>query len=184
MRNVGGILVTALRTALEPFVSGEAPTISVRAVMYTHGVSSPTSCAALVEGLAPLTLDIELNAGTCHGSCQIVLEASGQVTYRGHVHNNGVIDARYTVITSLPVSLELGGPVLLAHQGTVGGTFSPIYDDDDGWQDVTSSDYLRKNWWAVKNAGAAHTTFGTGVGLYEAFISSLGPVTPSWLFRL
>jgi hypothetical protein len=36
----------------------------------------------------------------------------------------------------------------------------------------------------VKHAGSAHTQFGTGVGLFEIFVSSLGPISPTWLFRL
>lgn len=176
--------MTALRTGLTPYLSDDTSSISVLAIMRAHGVARPIACGPLVEGLAPLQIDIDLSAGTCHGSCQFLLEAEGQVTYRGHVHNSGVIDARYTVITSLPVPLELGGPVLLAHQGTVGGTLSLICDNDDGWQDITPSDYVHRNWWAVKYPGNAHTTFGTGVGVYELFISSLGPLTPTWLFRL
>lgn len=174
-----------LRAALAPLAPNPSQTISVDAILHTIGVPRPVGCGDLVAGLTPLRLTADLHAGTCHGSCEILVELNGQVTYTGHVHNNGVIDARYTFITSIPVPFDIGGPILLAHEGSVGGTFSPFESRDDGWQEITKSNFVRDHWWSLRqNSGKTNTQFSTGTGLFEVFMSALGTATPTWIFRL
>ena len=79
--------------------------------------------------LHPITLSPRVNAGTCTGSCEIVLQPDGRVQFSGHVHNSGALAARYMIITSFTVPGV--GPVIIAHRGHAGGTLSVDIRDSD-----------------------------------------------------
>jgi hypothetical protein len=170
---------TGLRAALAP-LNPSSPT-SLDAILETLGVSRPTSCREIIAGLQPVKLAVRLNDGTCSGSCEIDVAPDGHVKYVGHVHNSGLLDVRYIAITSVPVVFE---PVLIAHQGTVGGTVGIDARDED-WHEQGQSELIRTNWWAFRRASAnARTQFGTSTGVTEILTSLIGAGTPAWVFEL
>jgi len=170
-----------VRAALAPVTPTGTIAISVDAIMSKLGAPRPLTVTDLVHGLDPVTLSFRLNAGTCTGSCEIVVSRDGGVTYTGRVHNSGGLDARYIAITSIPVVF---GPMLVAHQSTAGGTFGLDPRDDD-WHEVGQSQLAANDWWAFRGAAVRATTqFGTNTGAFEILSSVVGAGTGVWVFSL
>lgn len=92
---------------------------SVRGILTAHGFAPPISVRDLAGALAPIRLRFELTPSTCSGWCELAVTPDGTVDYSGHIHNSGLADIRYCTITSVPIP---GGPMLVGHQGFVGGT--------------------------------------------------------------
>jgi hypothetical protein len=171
----------ALRAALAPLRPPGAPVISVDAALHTLHAPRPASLRELVSMLDPVRLSFPLNDGTCAGSCELVVSHDGHVTYTGHVHNSGALDARYIAITSVPVTF---GPLLVAHQSTAGGTLGLDPRDDD-WHVDGDSPLVAGDWHGFRQAVAsAKTVFGANTGATEILTSFLGAGTGVWLFTL
>ena len=157
-----------VRSALTPVVAGQ---ISVNSVLRRIGAARPVGLIEVVRGLEPVTLHFRLDDATCSGFCDITLSRDGRVRYRGHVHNSGLLDARYIAITSIPVA---PAPVLIAHQSSAGGTVGLDPRDDD-WDLKGTSRLAADNWWSVRTAALrARTDFGASTGAFEVVSSLFG----------
>ncbi len=175
-------MVTGLRAPLATAVNAEpAAGITVNHVLGTFGIPRPIALREAIQGLQPVTLRFSLNDATCEGFCTIVLSLDGKVSYSGHVHNSGALDARYIAITSIPVTPS---PVLIGHQGTVGGTFGLDPRGDD-WDEKGTSHLAASDWWSFRTATARATTqFGASTGLFEVVSSLFGAGTGEFVFSL
>lgn len=60
-----------------------------------------------------------------------------------------------------------GRPVVVAHEGRVGGTLS-IVSRDDSWDETATAAAIADDWAAVKQgASSTKAEFGTGTGSFE-----------------
>jgi hypothetical protein len=175
-------VVTGLRAPLATAVNAEpGADIFVNRVLGTLGIPRPITLREVIHGLEPVTLQFSLNDATCEGSCTIVVSLDGKVSYNGHVHNSGALDARYIAITSIPVTPS---PVLIGHQGTAGGTFGLDSRNDD-WNEKGTSHLAASDWWSFRTAAAHATTqFGASTGLFEVVSSLFGAGTGEFIFSL
>lgn len=154
--------------------------VSIRTVANGLQLVFPITVRNIVGLLEPIKLTFQLNSGTCSGSGEITMTSDGLVHYTGRVHDSGALAASYAAITSFPTLTEHTifsaavaalvaalGPVVIAHKGHVGGTFS--FDSRDSTWDKTATDVrIAANWVAVKVAvTSARTDFGTGTGALE-----------------
>jgi hypothetical protein len=175
------VTAVGLRAALAGVAPPGPGPLSVGAVLDRLRFGRPASLRGLVAGIEPVTLSFPLDDGTCAGTCQLVASPDGRVVFTGHVHNSGGLDARYGVIASVPMN---AGPVLLPHQGTVGGTFGLDPRDED-WRADGVSRFIADDWAGFRAGTArARADFGTHTGAFEVFTSFVGAGTGEWVFTL
>ena len=176
--------------------------ISIRMVAAGLHLNVPISFLHLVDLLnEPISLTFQLNDGTCSGSGEVTMNIDGLVHYTGRVHNSGALPVSYTAITSFP---SLGDekpedltnpqvalvptadifPVVFAHEGHVGGTFS--FDTRDSTWDKTATDArIAKNWLEIKVAVAStRTDFKTGIGVVDFIDALFSGATGTFIFGL
>lgn len=190
-------MTIGLRASLESRIPQRGGIVSVRTVADGLHLSFPVFCRDLVNLLEPIQLTFKLNAGTCSGSCELTISSDGVVHYTGRVHDSGALAASYVAITSFPtltdhtaspaVAAALPAvlrPVVVAHRGHVGGTFS--FDSRDSTWDKTATDSrIADNWVAVKAAAtSARTDFGTSTGALELVDGFVSGATGLFVFGL
>lgn len=147
--------------------------LSVNVVLEAFRIPRPIRIQDVVAGLEPINLQSSFHDASCEGSCSIVISHDGRVSYSGHVHNGGVLDARYMVITSIPT---LTVPVLIAHQSSAGGTVGLDKRRDD-WDLQGFSSEAASDWWSFRAATEhARTDFGASTGAFEVVSSLFGAV--------
>lgn len=159
--------------------------ISLRAMVAGLRMPAPVSVRDLITTLEPVVITPLLDSGTCSGSCTIMLSADGQAHYTGHVHNSGALSLHYAVFTAIAAILEgENGPLLIAHSGSIGGTFS-FSSRNDEWDEMVTDARLARNWVAIKAAAPlASTRFGVASGATDVIEAFLGDATGIFVFKL
>jgi hypothetical protein len=170
----------SVRAGLALRFSQETAFSSIRTVADGLHLRFPIAVRDMVGILEPIKLTSQLNSRTCSGSCEIIISNDGLVHYTGSVHNSGGLAATYAVMTSFPtitdhtsfppdISNLVGilGPVVITHQGHVGGTLS--FDvRDSTWDKTATVARIAANWIAVKVAvTSARTVFDTDTSATE-----------------
>jgi hypothetical protein len=187
----------SMRTSLASRILQGTGIVSIRTVANGLHAVFPITFRDIVGLLEPIKLTFQLNAGTCSGSCEITMSSDGLVHYTGRVHDSGALAASYAAITSFPTLTEHTifpaavaalvaalGPVVMAHKGHVGGTFS--FDSRDSTWDKTATDVrIADNWVAVREAAtSARTDFGTNTGALELIDGFVSGATGIFVFGL
>ncbi|GAA1655712.1 hypothetical protein ACFQY4_34720 [Catellatospora bangladeshensis] len=176
-------MAVSLRTALAVLGADGAAGGSVRGLLAAHGFAPPMRLRELPGTLAPVRIRHRITPSSLDGWCELAAWPDGRVEYSGHVHDSGLLDIRYSVVTSVPVPPP-PGPILLGRQGFVGGTLGLDGRDDD-WHQRGHSDWVRANWPAfVAATTQARTDAGAGIGLTELLTTFIGGGTGLWVFGL
>jgi hypothetical protein len=179
--------------------------ISIRMVANGLHLSFPVSFLHIVELLhEPIKLPFQLNDGTCSGSGEITMNVDGLVHYTGRVHNSGALAVSYTAITSFPslgkeklqditditdhpsvlVPVADIFPVVIAHEGHVGGTFS-LDTRDSTWDKTATDPRIANNWLEVKVAVASpRTDFDTSMSPIDFIDGLFSGATGIFVFSL
>lgn len=145
--------MTTLRDAAHKFTPvGGA--LSVRGLVGRLGLRGTVSGRDLVRRLTPQAREVrsgELGPSTVSGRAQLVLFSDGFWTYRGQVHESGLISHDYVFTVALDYVDPDGQIYTYAADGTVHGTADIGSRDDDfqldGWDQRISA-----NWDAVDAA--------------------------------
>jgi hypothetical protein len=178
-------LSISIRTKLASRIKLGGSPFSIRAVPVGFHARFPVTIRDIVTLLEPITLTIPLNSGFCAGSCTITLSSDGSGRYTGNVHDSGGVAVSYDALTQMEV--ENLGAVVIAHQGTVGGTLS-VQSRDDNWDEGVIDEAraaIADNWVALKAAsGSARTTFGTNFSSIDAIEALFAAGTALFLFKL
>src|SRR3972149_11346146 len=187
----------SVRTSLAARVPPGTGIVSIQTIAQGLLAAFPITFRDIVGLLEPIKLTFQLDAGTCSGSCELIMSSDGLVHYTGRVHNSGALAASYAAITSFPTLTEHTtfpaavaalvaalGPVVIAHKGHVGGTFS--FDTRDSPWDKTATDArIADNWVAVREAVmSARTDFGTNTGALELIDGFVSGATGIFVFGL
>jgi hypothetical protein len=187
----------SVRAGLAFRFSQETAIISIRTIADELHLRFPITVRDMVGLLEPIKLTFQLNSGTCSGSCEITMTSDGLVHYTGRVHDSGALAASYAAVTSFPTLTEHTtfpaavaalvaalAPVVIAHKGHVGGTFS--FDSRDSTWDKTATDArIAANWVAVKVAvTSARTDFDTGTGALELIDGVVAGASGIFVFSL
>jgi hypothetical protein len=172
----------SLRTGLASRAPIGSGIVSLRMVVSGLHLSFPSSFRDIIDVLQPIHASFKLDAGTCSGSCDIVITNDGVVRFTGKVHDSGALAAIYTVIVSLPVASL--GPVIIAHRGHVGGALS--FDSrTETWDKTDRSSEISSSWAAVKAATPnAKALFGTGTSVTELIEGLIAGATGIFVFKM
>ncbi len=186
-----------VRTSLATRIPPGMGIVSMRTIANGLHTAFPITLSDIVGLLEPIKLTFQLSGATCSGSCELIMSSDGLVHYTGRVHNSGALAASYAAITSFPTLTEHTifptavaamvaalGPVVVAHKGHVGGTFS--FDSRDSTWDKTAIDaHIADNWVAVREAAmSARTDFGTNTGALELIDGFVSGATGIFVFGL
>ncbi len=177
-------MIISLRAGLPFQSSQETAIISIRSIVDGLHLRLPIAIRDMLDFLEPIKLVFELNAGTCSGSCEIVMMSNGLVNYTGKVHNSGALATSYVAITSLDISVATGGAIIIAHKGHVGGTFS--FDTRNStWDETVNDALIKENWIVTKKAATlAKTQFGTDTGALELIDGVVAGASGKFVFNL
>jgi hypothetical protein len=174
----------SVRASLAVRVPQSGISISIRTVAVKLRLHFPVSVRDLTVLLRPIRLVFGLGAGTCSCSCEVTMTSAGVVHYTGAVHNSGALSANYVAITSIPVPVASGGPVIIAHKGDVAGTFS-FGSRGDSWDMTTMDAFIANSWASLKEAvPAARTDFGTDTRAFELLEGVVAGTSGAFVFQL
>jgi hypothetical protein len=123
----------------------------------------PISVFALIRHLDPevIVLDQLLGPSTTTLSTQLALMSNGFWSYRGSIHESGLVGHNYSCTFALDVRDPLGKTIVFEHHGTIRGLVIPG-DSDDSWQQDGHSPFIADTWDTVKLAtGTAHLHVST-----------------------
>ena len=175
----------SVRQSLSPRVAAGTAPVSLETVVKDLHLRRPVWLRTLVDILQPIRLVFALNAGSCSGSCELVMASDGTVGYSGHVRDSGPLTVKYTVITSLPASAPGGHPMLvIEHQGHAAGTFA-FGSRSDSWDETAIAPVIAANWTSVRAAAPSATTkFGTDAAGFEAIEAVIAAASGGWVLHL
>lgn len=157
----------------------------------------PISIRDVAEVLEPIKLSFPLNSGTFSGACEVTITSDGVVLFSGKVHDSGALGASFIAIVSFPTltddtfyTPEIGhlvaqiSPVVIAHRGHAGGTFS--FDTRDTTWNLTGGDArIADNWLGAKAAAtSAIVVFGTNNSVLDLADAFINAATGTFVFGL
>ncbi|GHB52484.1 hypothetical protein GCM10010347_22990 [Streptomyces cirratus] len=142
--------MTTLRSAASKFTPvGNA--MSVRGLVDHLGLRGEVSGRDLMRRLTPQSYDIhsgDLGPSTVTGRAQLVLFSDGFWTYRGQVHESGLVGHDYAFGVVLDYTDPHGQIYAYAADGTVHGT-TDLGSRDDDWQQDGWDQRISANWDAI-----------------------------------
>lgn len=148
--------MTTLRQAAQKFVP-VGQRLSARDIVGRLGTGA--SGRRLVQQLTPesrLFASGELEPNTVRGHFELVVFSDGFWSYRGHVHEDATFGGHnYTALTVLTTPDPDGNAYAFPAQGSVHGTTSIGFRDDD-WQHDGWDQRISRNWDQVQASGAHH----------------------------
>ena len=136
----------------------------------------PASIKALGK-LPPKTVTFdsgEFAAGSVIGNCQLAINSDGFWSFKGHVHEGGIVGDEYVMALGLVDLKDAAGANFVAHHtGTIHGTLVPG-SSDDNWEggpgDSGFDQRIVDHWDAAVNSGSRSTlhvatTVGDVIGI-------------------
>ena len=187
----------SVRTSIVSRPPQQTGPFSIRTLADRLHLGVPITVRDIVELLEPIKLSFPLNSGTCSGACQVTITSDGIVHFTGRVHDSGALAAAYIAIVSFPTLTDdttyppdivdmVGAvsPVVIAHRGHVGGTFS--FDTRDSDWDLTGGDArIADNWRGAKAAAtSAIVVFGTNNAVLDLVDGFFSAATGIFVFGL
>ncbi|MFI9105512.1 hypothetical protein ACIGXA_33895 [Streptomyces fildesensis] len=145
--------MTTLRSAAYRFTP-IGKVLSVRGLVSHLGLSGEISGRDLLRRLTPQSYYIrsgDLGPSTVTGKADLVVFSDGFWSYRGDVHESGLIGHDYVLGILLDYVDPNGEVYAYANDGTVHGL--DIGSDDDSWQKDGWDQRISRNWDAIAAAG-------------------------------
>jgi hypothetical protein len=109
------------------------------------------------------------HADTVHGWAQLAIQDDGNWSFRGHVHENGVIGHDYAFAIGLNQLDDSGHVMAFIEEGKLGGTVAiggPSRDDD--WDRNGHDSRIAENWDGIKQKGVTGQ-FHVATDPFQAF---------------
>ena len=136
--------------------------ISIRTLAHRFQLlTSPISLNTLIE-TQPKPEHIILSsdrveADTVRGWVQLGIASDGFWSFRGHVHENGVIGHNYAFTAALDFVDSSSNVPIFLQEGGLGGTVNPFDSRDEDWQQDGQNLLLNQNWETIKTRGIRST---------------------------
>lgn len=131
---------------------------STRDLARQLGMAFPISVLGLIqtlEGLPPDTVTFNsevLGPSTVTASAEVGLQSDGKASFRGRIHESGLVGHNYLfAVALLDVVDSQGKTLVFAHQGNVKGQLD-IGSSDDEWQVDGQNLLISDKWNIAKNS--------------------------------
>jgi len=151
--------VTSLRSAVQQ--GGKVPggqTVKVAEFAAGIGLTPPFSLRDVILSFDPVGKFLSsgtLAPGNVTGWCQLGVTSDGFASFRGHVHEAGLIGDNYIFTAQLNWQDPTGKYPVFVHTGSVAGQAEFGSSDDSFQDDGTFYSPLRSHQWdAIQNAGS------------------------------
>lgn len=116
-----------------------------RVSRFENGMIMWTPGGGAVASAAERKFSFNVSKETVSGWCELTIKADGWVSYKGHLHESGVLNHHYYIFTAVQLPGSPSGPILVAHTGTVRGTLG-LGSRDDDWDLGESSPSIAQVW--------------------------------------
>jgi hypothetical protein len=133
----------------------------MRGVGLKLGLTSPMSLRAMDNLLNPASHVFssgERVAGNVHGWADLGIQSDGLLSFRGHVHEAGVVGDNYFFGAALlDVKDSAGNTMVVTQFGYVEGSSTPGWSGDDAFQNDAANQLLKDQWDTAKNSRVQFT---------------------------
>ena len=135
----------------------EGQTVSALDLAGRFELAPPFKLSSLIRRLDPVGFfwsSGDFGPSTTTGWAQIIMNSAGFYTYRGHVHESGLIGHHYTFAAALDFRDERGQPIVFVAQGEVDGTADPFGSRDSDWAQHGHNRLIADRWDEIRGVRA------------------------------